>query len=211
MLAALLLASSSPAQDGPRASLGQHRYVGARKCKTCHGKELMGNQHAVWLKGPHHRAYQTLEGAQAREIAAKRALTRPPHQAPECLVCHVTGYGVSPLLFYKELDPTAGVQCESCHGPGRDFRKKKIMSVREDAIAAGLWDARDDPTICTACHNPRSPTFDHGRYTLPDGKTSGFDFKQALKRIAHPIPEEVKGRYVELEEKLKKEEKARAR
>ena len=139
VLAVLLLASSSVAQDGPRASLGQHHYVGARKCKTCHGKELMGDQYAVWLKGPHRRAYETLEGAQAREIAAKRGLTRPPHEAPECLACHVTGYGVSPVLFYKKLDPTAGVQCESCHGPGRDFRKKKIMSVREDALAAGLW------------------------------------------------------------------------
>jgi hypothetical protein len=28
---------------------------------------------------------------------------------------------------------------------------------------------------------------------------SGFDFAQAKERIPHPIPEDVKGRYVELE------------
>ena len=60
---------------------------------------------------------------------------------------------------------------------------------------------------CLACHNEESPTFDPARYTLPDGSSAGFDFELAKERIPHPIPEHVKGRFIELE----KEEKARAR
>ena len=107
-----------------------------------------------------------------------------------------------------DLETADGVQCESCHGPGRDYRKKKIMSDVEKARAKGLWDAENDAAICTACHNEKSPTFDPERYTLPDGTTTGFDFEQAKARVPHEIPEHVKGRYVELEEEEKRKRKA---
>ena len=38
---------------------------------------------------------------------------------------------------------------------------------------------------------------------------AGFDFAQAVKEIAHPIPEDVKGHYIEIEKKLKAEKRAR--
>ena len=37
----------------------------------------------------------------------------------------------------------------------------------------------------------------------------GFDFEQAKEKIRHPIPEDVKGKYLEVEEKLRAEKKAR--
>jgi hypothetical protein len=101
------------------------------------------------------------------------------------------------------------VQCESCHGPGADYRKKKVMSDRDRAKANGLWSPEKNPAVCMTCHNHKSPTFDPMRYALPDGTHSGFDFKQALTRISHPIPEEVRGRYIELEREHKKEETRR--
>ena len=187
------LARGAAAQDA-------HQYVGAAKCKTCHGKELIGDQYGVWkTKDPHRRAFETLRSEASRAIAVQRGLAKPPHEAPECLECHVTAFGAPATQVVTPLDPAAGVQCESCHGPGRDYRKKKIMSDHEQAHAKGLWHADEDPAICAKCHNERSPTFDAKRYSLPGGKHAGFDFEQAKAKIPHPIPEDVKGRYLELE------------
>ncbi len=185
-----------------------HQYVGASKCKTCHGKELMGDQYAAWLKDPHHRAYQTLKEERSIAIARERGLLGAPHEAPECLRCHVTAFGAPPVEITTTLDPAEGVQCESCHGPGRDYRKKSIMSDRERAATKGLWDAGRDEALCTTCHNSESPTFDPRRYVNGDGKALGFDFERAKQRIRHPIPEQVKGRYVELEKEQKEAERA---
>lgn len=182
----------------------EHDYVGVAKCRTCHKKELMGNQVAAWRDGPHHRALETLKNEQSLAIAAERNLG-PPHEAAECLSCHVTAHGVPPIRIAHDLDAEDGVQCESCHGPGRDYRKKKIMSDREVAVAKGLQDPAENERVCTACHNENSPTFDPGRYVLPDGTTMGFHFGMAKERILHPIPEDVKGKFVELEKKLKAE------
>ena len=190
------------------ASAREPQYVGAKKCKSCHGKELMGDQYSVWLKDPHHHAFETLKSEASLQIAQERGLTQPPHEADECLSCHVTAHGVPPTQIAHQLDPADGVQCESCHGPGREYRKKKIMSDREKALAKGLWDVGEDPAICTSCHNPESPTFDPKRYELSDGTHAGFDFEQATARIVHAIPEDVKGRYVELEKQQKKERDA---
>ncbi len=188
-------ASSDQAFDG-------HRTVGVRKCATCHKKKTLGNQLAAWRAAPHARAFETLSNAESRALAEAAGLSLPPNQAPECLRCHQTGFGLPEAAFAYEIDPEDGVQCESCHGPGRDYRKKKIMSDPKKAHAKGLFDS-DDPAICTACHNAESPTFDPDRFLLADGTRSAFDFEVAKKPIAHPIPEATKGHYLEIEKKLK--------
>jgi hypothetical protein len=185
-----------------------HEFVGAAKCRTCHKKELIGNQYAAWQAAVHHGAFETLKNEQSVAIAAERGLSAPAHEAAECLSCHVTGHGLPDDRFAYDLEPADGVQCESCHGPGRDYRKKKIMSDPEVAREKGLWDAESDAAICTACHNPESPTFDPERYTLADGSKAGFDFTLAKERIPHPIPEDVKGKFVELEEEEKRRKRA---
>ena len=48
------------------------------------------------------------------------------------------------------------------------------------------------------------------RYVRADGTTTGFDFELAKGRVRHPIPEDVKGRYLELEKAQKEAEKAAA-
>ena len=195
------------AQAVSAASESAHQYVGAEKCKTCHGKELMGDQYSQWLEGPHHQAYRTLQQEPSQQLARKLGLTSPPQESAECLRCHVTAFGLPATRIVTELDPGNGVQCESCHGPGRDYRKKSIMSDIELAAEKGLWDGGGDASICTGCHNSDSPTFDPERYQLDDGSSSGFDFDLAKERIRHTIPEHVKGRYVELEKEQKRKQK----
>jgi hypothetical protein len=117
----------------------------------------------------------------------------------------VTAHGVAADKLAYELDPADGVQCESCHGPGANYRKKKIMSDRDEAIAKGLWKADEDEAICTACHNAKSPTWDPKRFALPNGATAPFDFAIGKERFPHPIPEDVKGKVVEIEKQRKQE------
>jgi hypothetical protein len=87
----------------------------------------------------------------------------------------------------RKFDRTAGVQCEACHGAGKDFRKKKIMMDRELAISKGLVPQTKE--VCLACHNDESPAWDPERYTLEDRSKVGFDYDQAVAAIQHPIPE----------------------
>ena len=193
----------------PASAEKEHDYVGFEKCRTCHEKELMGNQVQAWSEGPHHRAYETLTSEASAAIAKELGIETPPHESAACLSCHVTAYGVPPVRIANPVDAVDGVQCESCHGPGRDYRKKKIMADSEVAKSKGLWDAAGSEGICVACHNTESPTYDPERYLRADGTTAGFDFEIAKTRVPHAIPSDVKGRFIELEEAEKAAEKAR--
>ncbi|MDH3211343.1 MAG: cytochrome c family protein [Myxococcales bacterium] len=185
---------------GASAAEGDHTYVGVKKCRTCHKKELIGNQYGAWKEAKHSKAFETLKGDEAVKIAKEKGLSKPPHEAEECLKCHVTAYGKPASAFAKApLKAADGVQCESCHGPGNDYKKKKTMSDREKSMAAGMWEPGKDEKICTGCHNDESPSWD---------PAEGFDYEAAKEEIAHAIPEDVKGKYIEIEKKLKAEKKA---
>ncbi len=188
---------------GVPAQAQDHQYVGAKKCRTCHKKELIGNQYGKWKESAHAEAIAALKTEEAIEAARERGIAGPPHEAKECLKCHATAFGLEAAQMKYTLNVADGVQCESCHGPGADYRKKKIMSDRDKAVAAGL--VIPDAETCVGCHNDESPSWDPTRYKLADGTTVGFDFEQAKEKIAHPIPEDVKGRYVELEKKQRAE------
>ena len=96
-------------------------YIGADKCKMCHKV-----QYESWAGLPHAKAFERL---------------KPEEQTnAECLECHATG-GKAEL---------PGVQCESCHGPGSEYKSMKIMKDREAAAAAGLL--LPDESTCRSCH-----------------------------------------------------------
>lgn len=185
---------------GTATAASKYKYVGAKNCGKCHKKELMGNQLAEWEKADHHKAYETLKGEEAAKIAKERGLAQPAYESEECLKCHVTAYGLPASAFRKKpLLESDGVQCESCHGPGSAYRKKKTMSDHDKAVAAGMWEPGKDEKICTECHNSDSPTWDPAK---------GFDFEAMKEKIAHPIPEDVKGHYIEKEKELRAQRRA---
>ena len=152
----------------------EHKYVGVDKCAMCHKSEAKGNQFGVWQKSAHAKAFATLASPKALEIAKAKGLTKPPQESPECLKCHVTGYGKAAELFDPAFKKEMGVQCESCHGPGSDYKDMKVMKDQKLAVAAGL--VLPDEAVCTGCHNKESPSF------------VAFDFKKAQAAIAHPNP-----------------------
>jgi hypothetical protein len=164
----------------------QHRYVGAKKCKTCHEKQDIGDQYAWWLDSAHAKALDTLGSDQAKTWATERGVG-DPQKADDCVRCHVTAHGVPDKSVSRKFDRTAGVQCEACHGAGKDYRKKKVMIDRDLAVAKGLVLQSDK--VCVTCHNDESPAWDTERYTRADGSKVGFDYDQAVVKIAHPVPE----------------------
>jgi len=168
------------------ASAGKHEYVGVDKCKTCHKKEAIGDQYGKWRESNLAKAFKTLGTDQAKKWAAEAGVGDPQTDGA-CVECHVTAYKAPAELVSSKFDRADGVQCEACHGAGKDYRKKKIMMDRDQAIANGL--VIPDEKACLTCHNDRSPSWDPARYTSADGTKTGFDFKQALAAIAHPVPE----------------------
>jgi hypothetical protein len=155
-----------------------HEIIGAPKCKGCH-KAKTGDQWKIWTESAHARAFETLASEAARKIASDQGLGNP--QAEEaCLKCHATkaslgaGAVVSGKAKYADSE---GVGCESCHGPGSDYKPRKIMDDPEAARAAGLVMTKTADG-CTHCHNEQSPTF------------KGFDFEARWADIAHPVPGE---------------------
>lgn len=181
----------------------KYDYVGVSKCKTCHKKESIGAQYLKWKESKHAKAFEALKTEEAAKIAQEKGLKVPAYEAPECLKCHTTGFGeggyeVKDEAFWKpaEGDNAArkavkrmtglqAVTCETCHGPGSGYKKKKIMKDREVAIKNGLnpISVADGTAekLCKTCHNEESPTYKE------------FIFKERWEKIAHPVPEKTKG------------------
>lgn len=114
--------SSTPSTDGlaiaadAPAAGAQGTYTGAKRCAGCHFKEF-----ATWKKTPHSKAYEAM---------AKGA---PKHAGdPECLKCHITGYGIPGGYKGESTPDLVGVSCEACHGPGSKHEEvaKKYVNVK---------------------------------------------------------------------------------
>lgn len=167
-------------------------YVGTKSCGMCHKKEDTGNQLAKWQASPHAKAYEMLASPEAKTVGAKVGVN-DPQKSGKCLKCHATAYNFTEDLQVKAAEGSTakivvedGVTCESCHGPGKNYKSKATMEDQKKSIAAGL--IYPATTSCTLCHNEQSPTWKADRYTTKDGKSVGFDAEQAFEKIKHPNP-----------------------
>jgi hypothetical protein len=182
MCACVVLLAVGPAYaDGKKP----HQYAGATKCRSCHEKDGIGNQYGKWLESKHARAFDTLASDKAKEWGKDRGV-ESPQTSDKCVKCHVAGYGAPKAELGMKYGQKEGVTCEACHGPGSDYRKKKIMMDQKEAVKHGL--VLQSEKVCTTCHNDESPAWDPKRYKLAGGKTAGFDYEQAKKAIAHAVP-----------------------
>lgn len=154
-----------------------HNYVGAEVCGLCHKTEKQGNQLKTWQNSLHSQAFNTLLTDKANKIARDKGFPKSAAQTPECLKCHATGYDLPTERMGSKFNVTDGVQCETCHGPGSEYRSLHIMKNRELSEKNGLFIPDSKEEFCKGCHNEESPTF------------VSFDFEKAWGEISHPVPE----------------------
>ena len=162
------------------------KFLGVEGCaKMCHKSADKGNQLGIWEKSKHAEAYKLLLTDEGK-AAGKKAGVDAPEKSDKCLKCHASGFGVPKELLDEGFTVEHGVQCETCHGAGENYKKQTVMKDRKKAEALGL--VIGDEKTCLQCHNDTSPTWKADRYTTKDGKKVGFDFAQMWPKIAHPRP-----------------------
>ena len=151
------------------------KYVGVLKC-TCHQQKEMGKQYEVWTKSTHSRTWVLLHLAIADTIAIKMGVKTHPEESEECLSCH----SGKKMIDINKVEDTFkfedGVQCETCHGPGSEHIKNK-SGIDKNALCGFKMLVKDD---CLNCHKEKE-----SHSILHKDK---FDYYQAIKKIAHPIP-----------------------
>ena len=113
-------------------------FVGGATCAGCHAAE-----DEIWSKTRHAHAMATLEH-------------KNQQFDNECVRCHVVGFergGFQTLITTPQF---ANVQCESCHGPGREHASNP---------GGKPYGQVQTPAGCTQCHAPpNDPDFDFAVY-----------------------------------------------
>ena len=112
----------------------QNGYVSATACQRCHQQEYL-----QWSATRHAFAFETL-------------LKKERYFDAGCVSCHTTGFGYSTGFQIGDQDSTfKGVQCETCHGPG----KQHVGNPKKSNIRNGA-----DTGLCLQCHDAKhSPGF----------------------------------------------------
>ena len=181
-VAAGLLASFNGRADEARdASL----CIGVKMCKMCHKGEKTGDQFGKWEAGPHSKAYTALAGEAAKAAGAKLGVDNP-QASGKGLQCHSTAYNWTETKQTDTIAVEEGVSCESCHGPGKNYKSMEMMKSRDECCKNGM--IYPASKSCERCHNDKGPTWNPEAYTTKDGKKVGFDFEQAFKKIEHLDP-----------------------
>jgi hypothetical protein len=153
VLAGLVLAFVASAANA-QTNWDRSKLVGPDKCGECHKSSV-----EVW-KGTHH--YSTFadmpRSKEARSIASAMGIKRIKSESL-CLDCHFTAVAD---------DPVAGISCESCHSPGKDWmklhssysgKKKETESKQEAAarwaasVKAGMLRPSNVYAIAKNCYN----------------------------------------------------------
>ena len=125
-----LVFSNSEAEPESRDRSGKDlsNIVGPEECGECHKAEVH-----VWRETRHSQTFKVLtRKKQAKEIAGNMGIKRVK-KAADCVTCHFTsGYK------RNKVKAIAGISCESCHGPAKDWIKihgdyggKKVSRERE--------------------------------------------------------------------------------
>ena len=112
----------------------ENGYASAAACQRCHEQEYL-----QWSATRHAFAYETL-------------LKKERYFDAGCVSCHTTGFGYPTGFQIGEQDSTLkGVQCETCHGPG----KQHVGNPKQSNIRSGA-----DTSLCLECHDTtHSPGF----------------------------------------------------
>jgi len=156
MLAFCGIVMADDAKQADETEKADHAFVGAKKCKICHKKSGIFES---WEASAHATAWDNLTDEEKANEDLKKYYT--------------TGTDAKGKLL-------TGVQCESCHGAGADYKKKKIMEDHEASLAAGLVIPTEE--TCFSCHNEKAPA-------KLAAVAKDFDLEKLKATGVHIIPE----------------------
>jgi len=155
----------------------QHSYIGVKSCAMCHKSEKQGQQLRIWEGLKHSKTFEILLTEKANDIAKEKGYETKASETADCLKCHASGYNVDASLLGKNFKIEQGVQCETCHGPGSDYKKKSGMKDRKKSVANGLLLYENPEELCLIFHNAESPTY------------VDFNFEEYWEKIVHTVPQ----------------------
>jgi nitrate reductase cytochrome c-type subunit len=159
----------------------KHGFIGKDACGMCHKSEKQGKQLDIWKASKHAQAFKVLESEEANKIAKEKGFNTPAAKTPACLKCHVSGSNAEASILGAKFKMEDGVQCETCHGAGADYKAINVMKDKVLAIKNGLKANENMKTLCISCHNANSPTY-KGSFNLP----------AMWAKIKHQVPAEAK-------------------
>jgi hypothetical protein len=157
-------AQDEPAKEAKKEVV--HEYVGVTACKMCHSGAAKGAIYESWEKTKHAQSFASLPDDKKTDAT--------------CLACHTTGYGKPGGYDPKSetAEKLASVECEACHGPGKDYKAMSVMKDAAKAKEAGL--IMPDASTCKGCHEGTVP---EGHKALPK-----FDYAAMVKLVEHHLP-----------------------
>lgn len=129
---------NNPNPQAPAVPLAADHYLGEKNCRRCHEAEFQ-----LYSSQAHAKAFATLVNNQR-------------DSSPECLPCHVVGYGQPGGFASKGATPDlVNVQCENCHGMGTAHGSGAVVG----------------PEVCITCHNA--------------AQDPSFNFDEKVQKIVH--------------------------
>lgn len=130
---ALTIVALTPATQAVAQELRRDpaKITGPDACGECHKASV-----AAWKQTHHFSTFKDLpRKKEARDIAKAMGLKRIK-AGGDCLTCHFT----SKQDDAGDVDPIAGIACESCHGAGKDW-----INVHSDYGGKGVTAETEDP------------------------------------------------------------------
>ncbi|WP_204799617.1 cytochrome c-550 CycA, partial [Nitrosomonas nitrosa] len=134
-------------------------FEGRSKCSSCHKAQAKS-----WKDTAHAKAMESLKPGTRKEAKIKANLDpdKDYTQDKDCVGCHVDGWGKpGGYTLDSPKKQLAAVGCESCHGPGRQYRgdhRKAGQAFEKSGKTAPrkmLADKGQDfhfEESCNACH-----------------------------------------------------------
>jgi hypothetical protein len=133
------LASAEDMERIPGQESTADEYVGEAVCSGCHQEA-----HRIALATPHAHAFQTL-------------VNKGSEFDPECLHCHTVGYALySGFVDAQRTPHLANVQCENCHGRGKNHVTAMQATPRNGSHTRSQQASTlrsVTPATCVRCHD----------------------------------------------------------
>jgi len=179
----------SIAQDGVSHSLWHDgsKIVSPRECESCHHKE-----YALWQGTGHARHAMVDEHYETAEYVKSRMGILSMNSNSLCVKCHYTG-----MKAGNRMIAVAGVSCESCHGPAKDWLNlHNAIPPNEDAaqrnarremvVTRGMvrpTELYELASRCFQCHTvPEEELVNRGGHNTG---TRDFELLSAIEEVRH--------------------------